>query len=72
MSMELRKRGIPFEHIDLSDDCERAAFYGRTDTRTVPQLFLAQSEDRIDSDGVRLGGWDAVKPILDELASKLE
>ena len=49
LKMELDKRDIPYDEIDLSDDSLRADFYARIGASTVPQVFI---------DGQHIGGSD--------------
>ncbi len=58
---ELRKRGLTYEEIDLSDDAERQLFYERAGVRTVPQLYLADESHTLEEPtGARIGGWTEV------------
>lgn len=73
MKANLKKRDIPFEVVDLTDDELRAEFYEQTGNRTVPQLYLSRSgREFIFTEGVHLGGWQSVKPILNQLFGMLE
>lgn len=61
LKLELRKRGLTYEEIDLSDDSLRASFYERTGIRTVPQLYLAdENHSPEEPNGTRIGGWTDV------------
>lgn len=51
LKMELDKKGLEFELVDLSDDSLRASFYQTSGVTTVPQLYL---------NGERIGGWSEV------------
>lgn len=44
----LDQMGLEYTKIEFRNTSDKMAFYQRTDTRTVPQIFL---------DGDRLGGW---------------
>ena len=66
LKLELRKRDLPFEEVDVSDDALRQQFYERTGTRTVPQLYLADAGHSItDPSGERVGGWSEVSKNWD-------
>jgi glutaredoxin len=59
--MEMRKRGISFNEIDLSDDSNRQRFYERVGVNTVPQVFLSDENHTVTNpSGHRLGGWSEV------------
>lgn len=61
LKLELRKRDLTFEEVDLSDDSLRQQFYERTGTRTVPQLYVADAGHSIEEPtGARIGGWTEV------------
>lgn len=61
LKMELKKRHLAFEEVDLSDDSLRASFYERTGIRTVPQLYLADENHLPEApSGTRIGGWTDV------------
>jgi len=61
LKMEMKKRGIEFDEIDLSNDANRQAFYDRVGVNTVPQVFLSDENHSITNpSGQRLGGWTEV------------
>ena len=61
LKMELSKRSIRFEEIDLSDDQVRETFYKNTGVSTVPQVFLTDNYvTETEPSGIRLGGWNEV------------
>lgn len=70
---ELRIRGIAHTEFDLSDDAVRAEFYTNTNTRTVPQCYLGETEGTLTKpEGESLGGWDSVSKQLDSLEKLLK
>ena len=52
----LRRRKIPFEEIDVSDERKKAALKARTGMRTVPQIFIG---DELIGGFQELMAWDA-------------
>ena len=68
LKMELDKRDIPYDEIDLSDDSLRADFYARIGASTVPQVFIADENHTIsEPSGERLGGWSEVSRMWERL-----
>ncbi|UIS25228.1 ribonucleoside-diphosphate reductase subunit beta [Erythrobacter phage vB_EliS-L02] len=61
LKMEMNKRGLAFDQVDLSDDSNRQRFYDRVGVNTVPQVFLADEDHTVlNPTGTRLGGWSEV------------
>jgi glutaredoxin len=64
LKMELRKRGVTFTEIDLSNDEQRKVFYAAAGVSTVPQLYKVSeadaSFDYVTANGQRLGGWSEI------------
>lgn len=60
----LKRRGIPFEEIDVSDDDAKQALKQRTGWRTVPQIFIGEE---------LIGGYQELMALdsSGELAKKL-
>jgi glutaredoxin len=65
---DLRKRGITFDTVDLTDDSTRQAFYENTGTSSVPQLYVVTGDFDADApEGTRLGGWSEVNNAWETL-----
>jgi len=60
----LKRKGIPFEEIDVSDDEKKAELKARTGWRTVPQIFI---DDELIGGYQELMAWEG----SGELAKKL-
>jgi glutaredoxin len=61
LKMELMKRSLTYTEVDLTDDALRQEFYGKTETNTVPQVFLMEDDASLtDPVGRRLGGYSDV------------
>lgn len=61
LKMELGKRGYTYTEFDLTDDALRQAFYAKTGTKSVPQVFLTKEEPSLDNPtGVGLGGYSDI------------
>jgi len=60
----LKRRSIPFEEIDVSDDDAKQALKQRTGWRTVPQIFIGEE---------LIGGYQELMALdaSGELAKKL-
>lgn len=72
LKSELATRGIPHDSFDLSDDDVRALFYNNSGTKTVPQVYLTDSEASLTNpSGEALGGWSEVSKLLDSLVDRL-
>ena len=62
LKLELGKKGIAYESVDLSDDSIRQDFYARAGVNTVPQVYKAAEDHAFDNlTGERLGGWSDLK-----------
>lgn len=71
MKAALKREGIPFEIIDLTEDAKRVEFYALSGKSTVPQLYWTDfSHDSTELSGESLGGWSEVKPILNTLGNR--
>jgi len=61
LKLELKKRNITFESVDLSDDTVRAKFYETSGKRTVPQLYITSDVTSQSSPtGISLGGYSDI------------
>lgn len=61
LKLELNKRRIGYEELDLSDDAVRAQFYEISGTRSVPQLYVTDDAATLTApSGVSFGGYSDV------------
>lgn len=62
LKLELVKKGIAYESVDLSHDATRQEFYDRAGVNTVPQVYKAGEDHSLTNlTGERLGGWSDLK-----------
>lgn len=73
LKAEFATRGLSYDSFDLSDDSVRDTFYTNSGKKSVPQVYLTDSEATITSpSGESLGGWTEVAKLLESLKERLK
>jgi ribonucleoside-diphosphate reductase beta chain len=64
LKASLTNRGVSFTEVDLSDVAIRRAFYAKTGTNSVPQLFVSTADGSdTNPSGDRIGGWQEAQKL---------